>query len=132
MIISGKIQDTTGEPLMGANIYVIKNGKFSDQGGASDYNGNFSIDLKDVDDETEINISYIGYKTIKTKAGDLDEKTVTMLEDAEQLDEVVLTFNKPKKATNTKDNTKLIKILVVSGLLISIAGLGFLIYKKSK
>lgn len=62
--ISGVITDTKGEALPGAHIIVAN----STTGTTSDIDGKFSLTGLKSDDE--LIISFIGYKTVKIKAGD--------------------------------------------------------------
>lgn len=81
-ICSGTIVDELGEPIIGASVFQTgsKNGVFSD------INGEFK--LAQVPEGSSITISYIGYKTIETKAA--AGIRIVMHEDNELLGEVVV------------------------------------------
>ncbi len=80
----GTVTDaSTGETLIGVNILV----KGTTQGTVTDLDGNFSIE---VTRDTELEISYIGYKTQLIVVGDLGELNIRMEGDNEILDEVVV------------------------------------------
>lgn len=81
--INGKITDTEGNPLPGATVLNTS----SSEGIVSDFDGNFSINAS-LDDELEI--SFIGYLTLKVTVSDTDQEFNFMLE-SDVLDEVVVT-----------------------------------------
>ncbi len=92
--ITGTISDNNGIPLPGVNVVV----KGTSTGTATDFDGNFSLD---VDDEDVLEISYVGFKTQEVSVGSQTEIIVSLIEDAESLDEVVVTaqgIRKSKKA----------------------------------
>ena len=82
--VSGKVVDATGEPIIGAS--VIEKG--TTNGIMTDIDGKFTLTVNSV--ESELVISYIGYKTqtLKPQAGKM--MAITMNENAELLDEVVV------------------------------------------
>ncbi len=83
-LIKGKVVDQNNMPLSGASVVE----KGSVNGTSADFDGNFSIELKE---GSIIVVSYIGFKT---KELDVSGKTtieVVLLEDAESLNEVVVT-----------------------------------------
>ena len=59
---SGTIVDTNGEPIIGASVFL----KGETKGAVSDLNGVFK--LQQVPEGSMITVSYIGYKTVETKA----------------------------------------------------------------
>lgn len=79
--IKGSVFDESGQPLIGVNIGV----KGTTSGTITDMDGKFNLD---VSPNATLVISYIGYKTIEIKASDNLE--ITLKEDAEALDEVVV------------------------------------------
>lgn len=81
--ITGTVSDETG-PLPGANVLV----KGTTNGTQTDFDGNFSIEA--ASDATLV-ISYIGYKTIQVPVNGQSTINVTMEEDANRLDEIVVT-----------------------------------------
>lgn len=82
--ISGKITDERGEPIIGATIVV----KGTSNGAITDLDGNFS--LGGVPSDAIIAISYIGYQNREMSVKDRNTFAVTLVEDARQLDEVVV------------------------------------------
>lgn len=82
--ISGKVTDSTGEPLIGVNITL----KGTNEGVISDIDGNYSIRIPEL--SGELTFSYIGYKAM-TVAIRKNMINVTLAEDTEVLDEVVVT-----------------------------------------
>lgn len=95
--ISGKVVDSKGEAIIGANVVE----KGTTNGTITDFEGNYTLN---VPSNSVLVISYIGYKTqevfvSKAKKGVL---TVTLKEDAEIMDEVVVVgYGTQKKATLT-------------------------------
>lgn len=82
--ISGKITDERGEPIIGATIVV----KGTSNGAITDLDGNFS--LGGVPSDAIIAVSYIGYQNREMSVKDRNTFVVTLVEDARQLDEVVV------------------------------------------
>ncbi|WP_242156309.1 TonB-dependent receptor [Aestuariivivens sediminis] len=84
-VLNGKVTDTSGVPLPGANIQV----KDTSSGTTTNFEGNFSLT---VSDEAEILVvSYVGYKTKEVIIGDQSTFNIILMEDAAQLDAIVLT-----------------------------------------
>lgn len=80
--VKGTIVDATGMPVIGAAVKE----KGTSNGVVSDIDGNFALE---VGDNATLEISYIGYKTLEIKASQ-KPMNITMVEDAEMLDEVVV------------------------------------------
>lgn len=82
--LTGTVTDgSTGEPLIGVNIRV----KGETSGTITDVNGKFSIQ---VTSHSELEVSYIGYKSQVLMVGDLGVMNIQMVSDNEMLDEVVV------------------------------------------
>ena len=81
--ISGVVKDETGEPVIGANVVV----KGTTKGTVTDMNGRYSLE---VPEGGVLQISYIGYNTQEVKVGSGDVVNVSLREDSEALDEVVV------------------------------------------
>lgn len=82
--VSGKITDVaTDEPLPGANIII----KGSTKGAQSDFDGNFSIDVKKGD---KLEISYLGYNKQEVQIGDITYLQIKLTANANSLDEVIV------------------------------------------
>lgn len=82
--ITGKIIDSTGEPVIGASVLV----KGTTNGVISDIDGNFS--LQGVAENATIQISFVGYKTQELAVAGKTQFNVTLVDDTEMLDEVVV------------------------------------------
>lgn len=82
--ISGKVVDSKGESIIGANIME----KGTTNGTITDFDGNFSLNVAA---NAVLQISYIGYKTQEIPASQLKAGAViTLKEDTEVMDEVVV------------------------------------------
>lgn len=82
--IKGKVVDEDGEPLIGVNIAVDG----SSTGTITDIDGNFSINVPTT---SKIVVSYVGYATQLIPVSKTDFYQVIMKQDAEMLEEVVVT-----------------------------------------
>ena len=89
--IKGKVTDENGEPLIGVNISVDG----SSTGTITDFDGNFSIKSLG---NARLKISYIGYATQMIAVSNKDFYQVVLKQDAEVLDEVVVTALGIKRA----------------------------------
>ncbi|MFR9611374.1 MAG: TonB-dependent receptor [Rikenellaceae bacterium] len=83
--IKGSVVDANGSPLIGVNIIETAN---AINGTVTDFDGNFM--LKITQDNSSINVSYIGYATQELAVGARTEFDITLLEDSNELDEVVV------------------------------------------
>jgi TonB-linked SusC/RagA family outer membrane protein len=83
--VTGKVIDGKGQPLPGVNIIV----KDSQKGTSSDAKGEFSISVDA--SETILVFSFIGYRTQEVNVGNRQVVTVTLEEDTNVLNEVVVT-----------------------------------------
>lgn len=81
--ISGKITDTEGIPVIGANVIV----KGTINGTTTDMDGKYQLD---VPEESVIQVSYIGYITQEIAIGNQHTISVRLTENTKQLDEVVV------------------------------------------
>lgn len=81
--ISGSIKDTSGELVIGANI--VEKGTLN--GTITDISGEFNLT---VNEKAVLVISYIGYNTIEVPVGNKTSLNITLTEDAESLEEVVV------------------------------------------
>ncbi len=82
--ISGTVVDENGIPLSGANILE----KGTTNGTQADFDGNFSLGVSSND--AVLVISFVGYVTQEVSVAGKTEISVTMIEDAAALDEVVV------------------------------------------
>lgn len=81
--VKGTVVDAKGEPLIGVSILE----KGTNNGTITDIDGNFTLSVAE---GATIEVSYIGYKTLSLTAKP-DFGQITMSEDTEVLDEVVVT-----------------------------------------
>ena len=81
--VTGTVEDPTGEPMIGATVLVDG----SKEGVATDFDGNFSIKCAPT---AKLVVSYIGYKTQTIDVNGQTTINVTLTEDAEVLDDVVV------------------------------------------
>ena len=84
MTIRGNVKDVNGEPLIGVSISV--KGR-SGQGTVTDIDGNFTLQCEK---GNVLSFSYIGYKTTEVKVGNKSDLMITLQEDTEQLEEVIV------------------------------------------
>lgn len=89
--IKGLVKDSRGEPLIGVNVKV----KETAIGVTTDLDGKFVLQTKK---GVTLEISYIGYATQQIKVGNNTNWVITMLEDNQVLDEVVVTALGIKRA----------------------------------
>lgn len=83
--VSGTVTDAKGEPVIGASI--MEKG-VKGNGTITDFDGRFQLSVSS--SNTQLDITYIGYQsqTVTAQAG--KSLNITLLEDARQLDEVVV------------------------------------------
>ena len=82
--IQGVIVDTNGDPVIGASIAV----QGTTLGTITNLDGEYT--LANVPENSEVTVSFIGYKTLIFKANDKALSKITLKEDTEMLDEVVV------------------------------------------
>lgn len=83
-LISGTVVDGTGEPIIGANVLEVG----TTNGVITDIDGNFK--LQGVQPGAKIQVSFIGYIPQTVVAGNQTNLRITLKEDAQALDEVVV------------------------------------------
>jgi iron complex outermembrane receptor protein len=82
--INGIVTDEiSSSPIAGVNVLV----KDSNTGTATDFDGNYSINLKKGD---ILSFSYVGYKTQQVTLGDQTTLNIVLIEDTSSLDEIVV------------------------------------------
>ena len=104
--ISGKVADAgTGEAIIGATIYDAR----SHVGVVSDAEGNFRIEVASF--PSELKISYVGYEqqTIRVKGGDDDHLVVSLKEEGQKLDEIVVVGYGTQKRTQLTGSVTKVK-----------------------
>lgn len=95
-IITGVILDKTGETVIGASVLV----KGTTNGTITDVDGNFT--LNNVQENAVLQVSFVGYKTQDIALKGQGNVKVTLEEDTEVLDEVVVIgYGSVKKSTLT-------------------------------
>ena len=82
--ITGKVVDDKGESVIGASIAV----QGTTLGTITNLDGEYT--LANVPENSEVTVSFIGYKTLIFKANDKALSKITLKEDTEMLDEVVV------------------------------------------
>jgi len=82
--LSGSVTDANGEPIPGATVIV----QGTNNGTTSDFDGNFSIA---VEQNENLEISYLGYTTQIVQFTGQDNVSVSLVEDQNELDEIVVT-----------------------------------------
>ena len=91
--VTGRVVDSNGEPLIGVSV-VEKGNKGN--GVVTDVDGNFSLK---VSPNSTLLVSYVGYKSQEVSVGGKKSISVTLSEDAEMLnDVVVIGYGTVKKA----------------------------------
>lgn len=81
--VKGVISDTSGEPIIGANVTV----KGTTIGTVTNFDGEYSLE---VPANTILSVSYIGYVSKDVQTGNQSTVNVTLAEDTQALDEVVV------------------------------------------
>ena len=82
--VSGKVVDATGEPVIGASVIV----KGTSNGTVTDLDGKF--EMPNVPSGSRLEISYVGYRTQNIAVDGKSQLSVTLEEDKQLLDEVVV------------------------------------------
>lgn len=102
--VSGKVTDTNGEPIPGANIIE----KGTSNGVISDFNGNFQINT--AGNDAVLECSFIGYETQEIEIDGKSQIDVTLNEALESLGEVTIkgftgVIGKSRKRTESIQST---------------------------
>ena len=79
--VKGHVKDTTGEPVIGANVLV----KGTTNGTITDFDGNFMLN---VPKDAILSVSFVGFKSAEVKAA--STVMVTLEDDSQVLDAVVV------------------------------------------
>ena len=91
--ITGVVKDANGEAIIGASVIV----KGSTQGVATDIDGRFELPASQ---GAVLEVSYVGYQTKQIKVGNLSFVEVTLEEDLNSIDEVVVVGYGVQKKVN--------------------------------
>lgn len=101
-LVKGVVLDITGETIIGANVYEKGN---PSNGCITDLDGNFSLNVAD---NAVLIVSYIGYVEQEVKVGNQSDLKITLKEDSETLDEVVVVgYGTVKKSNLTSSVSKI-------------------------
>ncbi|SDB62841.1 TonB-linked outer membrane protein, SusC/RagA family [Flavobacteriaceae bacterium MAR_2010_188] len=84
-VANGKVADKSGIPLPGATVLE----KGTSNGVVTDFNGDFSIEV--ANENAILQISYLGFETIDIAANDPNLSGITISEEANSLNEVIVT-----------------------------------------
>ena len=82
--VSGTVVDAAGEAVIGASVMV----KGTSTGTITDFDGNFT--LQNVPEKASLVISYVGYRNQTIAVAGKNQLNVTLEEDRQLLDEVVV------------------------------------------
>lgn len=82
-LIKGTVKDVSGEPIIGASVKI----QGAKSGVITDFDGNFSITASN---NATLIISYIGYSTETVKLNGRNNISVTLTEDTQSLNDVVV------------------------------------------
>lgn len=82
--VTGVVVDTNGYPIIGANVVV----KGTTNGNITDVDGKFA--LENIPENAILLISYIGYKSQEITVKNQTTLNITLIEDSETLDEVIV------------------------------------------
>ena len=91
--IKGQITDTSGESIIGVNVKV----KGKDTGTITDIDGNYHLQAAPND---ILVVSYIGYLSTELVPGSKTDLTISLKEDSQNLDEVVVVGYGTQKKVN--------------------------------
>ena len=83
--VTGKVQDSSGEPLGGVSVLVVGNTQI---GTVTDFNGTYSLNIPST--ESVLRFTYVGFTPQEIKVGNQRTINVTMSEDSKTLDELVV------------------------------------------
>jgi hypothetical protein len=97
--ISGKVTDTKGVPVFGANVYL----KGTYDGGSTDEKGNFAFKSSETGIQTLV-VSFLSYEeyTLKASIETLQKLAITLKEDVNTLDAVIISTSTFEAGDNAK------------------------------
>ncbi|WP_053404484.1 TonB-dependent receptor [Persicobacter sp. CCB-QB2] len=84
--VKGVVLDNYGEPIIGATIVL----KGTQQGGITDIEGKFSLNLEGVTAEDRLEVSFLGYEDSEVKLGNQSDFRIVLKEFFAELNEVVV------------------------------------------
>ena len=92
--VSGTVSDAKGGEIPGANVSIVG----TNIGVLSDAKGMFSLEVPN--SQAVLRFSFIGYKTTEVTVGNKSQFTITMEEDAKNLEQlVVIGYGTQRKET---------------------------------
>jgi iron complex outermembrane receptor protein len=100
--VSGVVNDEYGQPLPGSTVLV----KGTANGTTTDFDGNFSIDANGND---ILVVSYLGYSTLEVPVNNRSNITIQLMEDATQLEDVVVVGYGTQKKSDVTGSISSIK-----------------------
>ena len=93
--VTGTVVDNTGEPIIGASVMEVG----QSNGTVTDLDGNFTLKITA---KAQLRISYIGYDTQTVEVNPGQKLKITMISNAQNIDEVVVVgFGTQKKVNLT-------------------------------
>lgn len=101
-MVTGVVLDPHGMPVIGANILV----KGTTNGTITDMDGKFSLD---VDKDATLVISYIGFASQEIKVGNQTKLSISLKEDSEALDELVVVGYGTQKKVNLTGSVEVLE-----------------------
>ena len=100
--VTGRVADAKGDPVIGATVMV----KGTTNGTITDFDGNFTIEANE---NAMLEVSFVGFKTQSLEAVGGKMLAVTLKEDTELLDEVVVVGYGSQKKVNLTGSIGTIK-----------------------
>lgn len=102
--VTGTVKDANGEPIIGATVVE----KGTTNGTVTDFDGNYTLELSE---SGTLAVSYIGYKSQEFAASQIKQGAlaVTLKEDTEVMDEVVVVGYGTQKKVNLTGSVETIK-----------------------
>ena len=85
-VISGTVVDDLGTPVLGVGVVV----KGTTLGTVTDFDGNYSISVPNLDEDTTLRFVFIGFKTVEEVVNGRTTINVSLEQDVAQLDEIVV------------------------------------------
>ena len=92
--VSGTVTDANAEPLIGASVVVKGN---ASQGTVTDFDGNFALNVPS--EQSVIVFSYVGMTTREVRVGKQRKFNVTLADDTQLEEVVVVGYGQQKKAS---------------------------------
>jgi TonB-linked SusC/RagA family outer membrane protein len=106
--ITGVVYDSTGEPVIGANVVE----KGTTNGTVTDVDGRFALDVRE--SGSVLSVSFVGYVSHDITVGTQTTVTVTLNEDTQALDEIVVVGYGTMRKSDLTGSTASVKSDVLS------------------